>query len=195
VRHRARLVGQRGGRGLGQRGGLRPLGGAEHERHLDEPAGPARACGRRQLALDDARDDRLLALGLDLIGHDELALARLQQIDRVGLDRLGIEEPAGQLGSSSSAADCSSRGSASPGQRQRLGGVAKSRSQRSKAAGGDVPRCAVQRQRLADARAARGGSTSSHGQLLRRAQRGQLRFQALLADLAAGGVQDTDLVC
>ena len=114
---------------------------------------------RRQLALDDAGDDRVLALGLDLIGDDELALARLQQIDRVALHRLGIEEPAGQLGqleqrrptARASAGSAVSAGSGAGGVAARRAG-----SQRANAAGGEVPRARCSVERLADDGRARG---------------------------------------
>src|SRR5262249_61248216 len=51
-----------------------------------------------ELALDDPRDDRGLTLGLDLIGHDETTLPRLEQRERVALDGFGIDEPGGELG-------------------------------------------------------------------------------------------------
>jgi hypothetical protein len=52
----------------------------------------------------------------------------------------------------------------------------------------------MQGQRLADEGDRAGGLDLQPRQLLRGAQRGQLRLQPFLADLAAGGVENADLV-
>src|SRR3989475_10269265 len=91
-------VGERGSRGRRGRRWLGPAGGAEDPGHLGEPPRPAAPRRGRELALDHAREDRLLPLGLDLVGNYEAALARLLYLERVALDRLGVEEPARHLG-------------------------------------------------------------------------------------------------
>src|SRR5262245_50566378 len=50
------------------------------------------------MTIDHRVDDRRLSLGLDLIGDDEAALARLQQRQRILVNRLRIHEPPGELG-------------------------------------------------------------------------------------------------
>src|SRR2546428_5280029 len=90
--------GERGSGGRRGGGGLGPAGGAEDPGHLGEPPRPAAPRRGRELALDHAREDRLLPLGLDLVGNYEAALARLLYLERVALDRLGVEEPARHLG-------------------------------------------------------------------------------------------------
>src|SRR2546428_13626131 len=82
-------LGERGGRGRRGRRWLGPAGGAEDPGHLGEPPRPAAPRRRRELAPDPAREDRLLPLGLDLVGDPEPALARPLYLERVALDRLG----------------------------------------------------------------------------------------------------------
>src|SRR5438093_7890667 len=91
-------LGERRGRGRRGRRWLGPAGGAEDPGHLGEPPRPAAPGCERELALDHAREDRLLPLGLDLVGDHKAALARLLYLERVALDRLRVEEPARHLG-------------------------------------------------------------------------------------------------
>src|SRR5438876_4866729 len=98
LRRRAPGVGELARRRPRQRRRVRPARQLEDGRHLGEPARPAAPRLVRELALDDLGDDGGLALGLELIGEDEPAGARLAELHRVALDALGVEEPAGELG-------------------------------------------------------------------------------------------------
>src|SRR5207253_2983580 len=94
------------GVGIGARGRRRPgecaevgaVRRVEHERHLGESPRPAAARLWAELARDHAAEDRVLALGLDLVGDDEAALSRREELDRVDLHGFRIEEPTGHLG-------------------------------------------------------------------------------------------------
>ena len=85
--HRARNLPQRGA-----------LGRVEDDRLLEETACPPLSGCVVDLPLDHARDERLLALALHLIGDDQATLARLKELERFGLHVPGLEEPAGRFG-------------------------------------------------------------------------------------------------
>src|SRR5206468_2797963 len=72
-------------------------GRVEDERHLGQSPRPATPRLGAELALDDAADDRVLALGFDLIRDDEAARPRGEELDRAGLHGFPIEEPARPL--------------------------------------------------------------------------------------------------
>src|SRR5439155_71358 len=98
VRQRELALGENRRGGGRDRGVLAPVGRVEDPGHLGEAAAPAAACLGGELALDHARQDRFLPLGLDLIGDHESALARFLNLEGVALNRLRVEATGGHLG-------------------------------------------------------------------------------------------------
>ncbi len=181
--------------GTGDRAELGSPGGLEDPRHLGEPPRPEPARRRRELALDDAVDDRRLALGLDLVGDDEAALARLEELEGVGLHGLGIEEPARrlrkveQLGAARDARGVHRR---RRGRRLRDAHVLEEAPPARERGGRRRAVVAVERQRLgAEGERARRIRLDPR-QLLGGAQRLELALEPLLRDVTARRVHDAD---
>ena len=182
------------GVGIGERGRRRPgecaeVGAprrVEHERHLGESPRPAAARLGAELARDHAADDRVLALGLDLVGDDESALTRREELDRVDLHGFRIEEPTrhlGELGERGRALDQRGIGGRKPRRRRRGGPVEEPAPAReSLGRRGSLRR--VEGQRLGDEADRARGIALDPRELLGRPEGGELGLEPPLGDLA-----------
>jgi len=135
-----------------------------------------------------------LPLGLDLVGDHEATLAGFLHLERVALNRIGIEKPAGHLGQPEQLHGALGERRIGGRDGRRSGGrhlgeerlPAPERGRRRRAA------LAMELERLGDeAEGARGLSLDPR-KLLRRAQRGQLGLEPPLRDVAAGDLGDPD---
>ena len=137
-----------------------------------------------------------MPLGLDLVGDDQSALARFLDLERIALNALGVEEPAGHLGEPEQLQGAVGERWISGGDGRRPGGrrvreerlPAPERRRRRRAA------LAMELERLGHQAEGAYGLCLDPRKLLRRAQRGQLGLEAALGDVPTGDLGDADHV-